>query len=30
MMIEPEEEREIIYDGITRVSNYDPEYDEEE
>jgi len=29
MMIEPEE-REIIYDGITRVSNYDPEYDEEE
>jgi hypothetical protein len=29
-MIEPEEEREIVYDGITRVSNYDPEYDEEE
>ena len=29
-MIEPEEEREIIYDGITKVSNYDPEYDEEE
>ena len=30
MMIEPEEEREIVYDGITRVSKYDPEYDEEE
>ena len=29
-MIEPEEEKEIIYDGITRVSNYDPEYDKEE